>query len=236
MIEDSPHVALLDDGFIRLVDSMGDDQSILRATRVSTGSVARKAGDDRRLINFLMQNGHTSPFEHAAFTFHIRAPRFVMDEWMRHRTWSYNAQSQRYMDLSEKLSGYLPDLDRIGKQPPPGHNQQGRLIGEVVDEDYADLTRACIAATYEAAFASYREMIKEGVPRELARLVMPMGLYTEWFATVDLWNLLHFIRLRSAPSAQYEIRVYSDAIQGLIRPLVPLSFGAFRRHVLGKED
>lgn len=224
------------EGFVRLVDRMGDDGSIARAARVSTGSRARDEAADAKLIDSLVRMGHTSPLEHVVCTFHVRTLRAVMDEHTRHRTWSFNAESQRYRDLSGRLVGYVPPDDRIGKQPPKGRNQQGRTYPDLPDPDYNQMVRTAIENGYARAFGAYDEMIKMGAPREIARLVLPMGLFTEYYATVDLWNLCHFFRLRCAPGALWEIQEVASAMKALVAPLVPVALAAFERHILNPSD
>lgn len=239
---DSPHISInVGEGFVRLVDILGDDHSIARAARVSTGSVARNPEADAKLIDSLVRMGHSSPCEHVVITFHVRTLRAIMDEHMRHRTWSYNAESQRYKDMTGKLVGYIPPADKIGFQPPKGQNQQGRVFGDhpalngQIYDAYAETVQIGIASCYKFVFKAYEEMIGHGVPREVARLVLPMGLFTEYYATVDLWNLMHFFRLRCAPGAQWEIQEVANAMKALVAPLVPIALAAFERHVLKVE-
>lgn len=215
-------VSVLDHGFVRLVDSMGSDLSIVRAARVSYDADWRTGLDgnsDERLMRYLWKNAHTTPFEAVTFTFEIKAPIFVIRQWHRHRTWSFNELSARYRELPEEF--YVPDPAVIGTQSKD--NKQGRDIGGKSDM----LVPSMIDASCRAAFAGYRTLLEQGVPRELARSVLPLATYSHMFATVDLLNLLKFLTLRCDAHAQYEIRVYADAMRELIRPIVPVCLSAW---------
>lgn len=220
---------VLDHGFIRLVDSMGSDLSIVRAARVSHAAAWRAGedtGSDKRLINYLWRNHHTSPFEAVTFTFEVKAPIFVFRQWHRHRTWSFNEVSARYTELPEEF--YVPAPEVIGVQS--ASSKQARdLNADIGDEELrrrfaqtGDITLHC-----KAAFGLYRSLLKQGCPRELARSVLPVATYSHMFATVNLLNLFKFCTLRSHEHAQYEIRVYSDAMMDLIRPIVPVAVEAW---------
>lgn len=231
-------VNVLDHGHVRLVESMGSDLSIVRNARVSYDAEWRTgddAGKDEKLINYLLKNGHTSPFESARFTFDVKCPLFVARQWMRHRTWSYNEVSARYSQLPAEM--YVPDPNVLGVQSKD--NKQMRDISEeMTDEQWASAVMASetISAANQNAYDIYQNLIDNGVPRELARGVLPMNTYTHFFATVDLHNLMHFLRLRLHEHAQYEIRVYAEAMLELVRPAVPASVAAFERHVLNLSD
>lgn len=220
--------ALLNHGHIRLVDSMGDDLSIVRSARVSYNAEWRAgddAGKDAKLIDYLVRNGHTSPLECVQFTFDVKAPIFVIRQWQRHRTWSFNEVSARYTELPEEF--YEPELDQITTQSTD--NKQMRTAEQ---HPLADQIRCRIDDVCEFAFDSYRQLLHHGCPRELARSVLPMGTYSHMFATVDLNNVAKFLRERLHEHAQYEIRVYAQAILELIRPIVPVAMAALERHVL----
>lgn len=221
-------LAVLDHGFVRLVDSMGGDLSIVRAARVSYDAAWRAGedqGSDARLINYLWKNAHTSPFEAVSFTFEVKAPIFVFRQWHRHRTWSYNELSARYRELPEEF--YLPDPALIGEQS--ASNKQMRLVGELDAEDLMlreqqiNAVRLCC----EEAFTLYRELLSKGWPRELARSVLPVNTYSHMFASVDLLNLLKFLTLRCHEHAQHEIRVYAEAMRELAREVVPVAIHAW---------
>lgn len=217
-------IKLLDHGSIRLVDHMGSDLSVVRSARVSYDAEWRTgedAGADAKLINYLMKNRHTSPFESVTFTFEVKAPIFVFRQWHRHRTWSFNEISARYAELPEEF--YVPELAQITTQS--SSNKQMRTDQE---NDNAYIIRGMIASKSSEAFAYYRKMLELGAPRELARSVLPVGTYSKMFATVDLHNLLGFLRLRDHSHAQYEIQVYAQAMLQLIEPIVPVSVAAFK--------
>lgn len=216
---------VLDHGYVRLVEHMGSDLSVARAARVSYDADWRAGtdeGSDARLIHYLWRNHHTSPFEAVAFTFEVKAPIFVFRQWHRHRTWSFNEVSARYSELPEEF--YVPKPEHIGMQSKD--NKQARELNAISTFNYVApnvIRRRC-----EEAFDSYRTLIKGGVPRELARSVLPVATYSRMFATVDLLNLLKFFKLRDHAHAQHEIRVYAEAMRVLIEPIVPVSMAAFR--------
>lgn len=214
-------VDVLNHGFVRLVDHMGSDLSVARAARVSYDAAWRAGedqGSDTRLINYLWKNRHTTPFEAVAFTFEIKAPIFVFRQWHRHRTWSYNELSARYRELPQEF--YVPKAEHVGTQSQD--SKQAR-----VTTGYDGITPDIIRKTCEAAFHAYRMLLADGVPRELARSVLPVATYSHMFATVDLLNLFKFLTLRCDAHAQYEIRVYADAMLELIRPVVPTCVAAW---------
>ena len=221
---------VLDHGYVRLVDSMGNDLSIVRAARVSFDAEWRTgadAGADEKLINYLMANKHTSPFETVAFTFEIKCPIFIARQWHRHRTWKYNEVSARYTELPEEF--YIPDPLVVGKQHTK--NKQAREIP--VERDASELAQIGIEADMlrmhcTEAFRIYHFLMERGWPRELARSALPVNTYTRFFGTVDLHNLFHFLSLRDHSHAQYEARQYAKAIIRLIQPVVPVSVAAWQ--------
>jgi thymidylate synthase (FAD) len=218
-------ISVLDHGFARLVDHMGSDLSVARAARVSYDAAWRAGedqGSDAKLINYLWKNHHTTPFEAVSFTFEIKAPIFVLRQWHRHRTWSYNELSARYRELPEEF--YVPEIDKIGVQSP--NNKQTRIMDNGKKMEAA-LAQQRIREVSGIAFDRYRSMIADGIPRELARSVLPVATYSHMLATVNLLNLLKFMTLRCDSHAQYEIRVYADAMRDLIRPLVPVCLAAW---------
>ena len=242
MINDK--IDVLDHGYIRLIDHMGGDLSIVRSARVSYDAEWRPnsgAGDkvqgDEKLIRYLMRNRHTTPFEAVQLSFEIVAPIFVVRQWHRHRTWSYNEVSARYTPLPEKF--YVPKSHLIGKQN--ADNKQMR--DPMTPEEFADLPyaeqysilhmRLAIQNQNGAAFETYTKLLEMGMPRELARSVLPVGTYTHFFAQVNLHNLFHFLRLRLHTHAQYEIRVYAEAILELITPVAPVAVQAFKDSLAG---
>lgn len=221
-------IKVLDHGLVRLVEHMGSDLSIVRNARVSYDAEWRTGedeGKDAKLLNYLIKNRHTSPFESCVFTFEIKAPIFVLRQWHRHRTWSFNEISARYAELPEEF--YVPDAEQITTQSTS--NKQMRTDEKHPD---ADVLRVVIKQQCESAFVAYKGLIVSGVPRELARGVLPVNTYSHMFATVDLHNLMHFLKLRLHSHSQYEIRVYAEAMLKLIEPIVPFSVAAFKEHVL----
>jgi thymidylate synthase (FAD) len=219
-------IDVLDHGFVRLVDSMGGDLSVTRAARVSYDAAWRSGedqGSDERLIRYLWKHHHTTPFEAVTFTFEIHAPIFVFRQWHRHRTWSYNELSARYRPLPEVF--YTPDPTIIGEQSTD--NKQGRKAGDASLTEQRRGEVETMVAACQAAFATYRDLLAAGWPRELARSVLPVNTYSHMFATVDLLNLMKFLTLRCDGHAQYEIRVYANAMLDLIRPVVPVCVSAW---------
>lgn len=219
-------------GFVRLVDHMGDDLSVVRSARVSydadwrdelevttRGKMAKPK--DEKLIDYLWKNKHTSPFEAVTFTFEVKAPIFVFRQWHRHRTWSFNEVSARYTQLDE--GHYVPSLEQITTQSDS--NKQMRTNEE---HPYSEILQRTISDQCKNAFHIYNQLIVTGCPRELARSVLPVAAYSRMFATVDLHNLFHFLRLRLHEHSQYEIRVYAQAMLELIEPIVPVCVKAFR--------
>lgn len=222
-------INVLDHGFVRLVDHMGSDLSVVRAARVSYDAAWRAGedqGSDYRLIHYLWRHHHTTPFESVTFTFEVRAPIFVLRQWHRHRTWSFNELSARYKELPEAY--YLPALKVIGDQSAA--NKQARTIspgGDHLGQRAAELQ--AVDALHQRAFTLYHELLQARWPREVARSVLPVATYSHMFATVNLLNLLKFLTLRCDERAQYEIRVYADALRELIRPLVPVCVAAWEQ-------
>lgn len=202
---------------------MGSDLSVVRAARVSYDADWRSgddAGSDRRLIAYLWRNKHTSPFEAVTFTFEVKAPIFVFRQWHRHRTWSFNEVSARYTALPADY--YVPEPEMIEVQSHD--NKQARDISR----DGSPFARAIIRSACDASFAAYHDLLQHGVPRELARSVLPVSTYSRMFATVDLLNLLKFLTLRDHAHAQHEIQVYARAMLELINPIVPECVAAWQ--------
>ena len=221
-------IKVLDHGVVRLVEHMGSDLSIVRNARVSYAAEWRAGedeGSDSRLINYLMKNHHTTPFEAVTFTFEVKAPIFVLRQWHRHRTWSYNELSARYRELPEEF--YVPAMEQITTQSLD--NKQMRTTEQ---NPRAGYVAELITSIDKEAFSYYNTLLTCGTPREIARSVLPVGAYSHMFCTVDLHNLFHFLRLRLHSHAQYEIRVYAQALLELIEPIVPVAVKAFKKHVL----
>lgn len=211
-------IDVLDKGYVRLVESMGNDLSIVRSARVSYDADWRDPdkSSDRKLLRYLIKHEHTSPFEAVEFTFEVKAPIFILRQWLRHRTWSYNEVSARYVAL-EQPECYVPAGNVIGVQSLS--NKQGRTLNGV------DRHGAVVAYTKSVhdSVATYKQLLDDGVPREIARCVLPVATYSRMFAKVDLHNLLKFIRLREAPGAQYEIQQYAKALKDIARTVVPIT-------------
>lgn len=217
---------VLDHGHVRLFEYMGSDLSIVRNARVSHDAQWRTGEDaskDEKLIRYLMKNKHTTPFESVVFTFDIKCPIFVARQWHRHRTWSYNEVSARYAELPEEY--YVPEPAKVGQQSRS--NKQAREFSDATYLATGEFAAKTIHTICEAAFAAYRLMLSKDVPRELARSILPVATYTHFFATVDLHNLFHFLRLRLHPHAQYEIRKYAEALLECVRDIVPVAVSAF---------
>jgi thymidylate synthase (FAD) len=210
----------LDHGFVRLVDYMGSDLSVVRAARVSYDAEPRNDGSDAKLIHYLWKNKHVSPFEAVTFTFEVKAPIFVFRQWHRHNSWRFNEVSARYSELPEEF--YVPALDQITTQSMD--NKQMRTEKQ---NPHANLLQHDIHNAGRYAFKVYHEMLRDGCPRELARMVLPMGTYSRMFATANLRSLFHFLELRMHSHAQHEIRVFAQAMMDIVRPIVPICCDAF---------
>lgn len=220
-------IKCLDKGFVRLVDVMGDDNSIVQAARVSYGKGTKSVNEDRGLIRYLMRHKHTTPFEMVEFKFHIKLPIFIARQWIRHRTANVNEYSGRYSEMKDEF--YVPDLEQI--RPQSTMNKQGRS-----DETFPDETALAIKnkleTTQEHLFSEYKELLDMEFARELARINLPLSNYTEWYWKIDLHNLFHFLRLRIDSHAQYEIRVYGEAMAQIVKEIVPLAWEAFNDYSL----
>ena len=215
-------IQVLDHGFVRLDDAMADDLSVVNGARVSFARRKTEMEEsDEGLIRFLMRDRHGSPFEHNAFRFHIRCPIFVAREWFRHRIGSFNEFSMRYAKATDDF--YVPAAEDVRSQV----GKPGAYTFETVDTDLAETTRAELQAVYEIAYATYERLVESGVARELARCVLPMGAYTEFYWTVNARALMNFVSLRAAESAQREIRRYAESVETVLAELMPLTHAAF---------
>lgn len=220
-------ITVLDHGHVGLFESMGSDLSIVRNARVSYDAEWRAGEDedkDEKLLRYLLKNRHTSPFESVTFTFDIKCPIFIARQWHRHRTWSFNEVSARYSQLPSEY--YIPAADKIGRQAK--HNKQMREMQEL--PEYGEMEMGFIEDLQrhsELGYELYEYHLKSGIPRELARCFLSLNIYTHFFGTVDLHNLMHFLRLRLHSHAQYEIQVYGVAILELIRNVVPVTVKIF---------
>jgi thymidylate synthase (FAD) len=230
---------VLDHGFIRVIDYMGDDAAVVQAARVSYGRGTRRTRDDAGLINYLMRNWHTSPFEMCEIKLHVKLPIFVARQWIRHRTANVNEYSARYSILDREF--YLPSPEHLASQSTT--NRQGR--GEQLTGEEAERVLRLLRDGAERAYEHYEEMLnetsagevidesKQGLARELARMNLSLNFYTQWYWKTDLHNLMHFVRLRADAHAQYEIRAYAEVLLDVLERWVPLTAAAFKNQRLG---
>ena len=221
---------VLDHGFVRVVDYMGDDAAIVQAARVSYGRGTRRVQDDAGLIDYLMRHRHSTPFEMCEIKFHVKLPIFVARQWIRHRTANVNEISARYSVLDKEY--YLPAPAQLAAQSSV--NRQGR--GEALPPERAAAVLELLRADAERCYRHYEEMLDPdgaGLARELARLNLTLATYTQWYWKIDLHNLFHFLALRADAHAQYEIRAYAGAMLEVVRRWVPLAYGAFVKNRLG---
>ena len=232
-------IHILDHGFVRLIDYMGDDGAIVQAARVSYGAGTKSVRNDRGLIRYLMRHRHTTPFEMCEIKLHVKLPIFVARQWIRHRTANVNEYSARYSILDREF--YVPALEHVSEQSAT--NRQGR--GDNVPEAKARAVIDALRRDAMTVYDTYEHLIndtgdgtpvREGEPqlaRELARMNLGLNYYTQWYWKVDLHNLLHFLSLRMDPHAQYEIRVYADAIATMVEDWVPHAWSAFADYRVG---
>lgn len=199
------HIDVLDHGFVKLIDHMGDDTSVVRAARICHASQPGNEERDKQLIEFLMKSGHGTPFEHVVFTFHVKCPIFVARQWMRHRIASYNELSGRYTEYKEEF--YIPSRERLNERAVETFER-----------------------TYRLCYEAYQSLIESGVRRELARLVLPVSLYTQFIWTVNARSLMNFLSLRADSHAQWEIQQYALAIAEIFRSICPKTYEAFVKH------
>ncbi len=222
---------VLDHGFVRVVDYMGDDGAICQAARVSYGKGTKSVQNDEGLIRYLMRHWHSTPFEMCEVKLHVKLPVFVARQWIRHRTANVNEYSARYSILDREF--YIPAPEHINAQSAV--NNQGR--GEPLTGDEAARVLAILKADSARCYDNYETMISEdgqaGLARELARMNLPANIYTQWYWKVDLHNLFHFLRLRADAHAQYEIRVYAEAICEMVADWVPAAYRAFEDYRMG---
>ena len=223
-------IKVLDHGFVRLVDFMGDDGAIVQAARVSYGKGTKKVSRDRELIRYLLGHQHTSPFEMVELKFHVKLPIFVARQWIRHRTANVNEYSGRYSVMKEEF--YQPEADQIRLQSEV--NKQGRSETEAPEGLREDFVGHA-ADIQKQVYQKYNHYVAAGLARELARINLPLSLYTEWYWKIDLHNLLHFLRLRMDPHAQYEIRQYAIVMAEMVKAICPISWEAFEDYVLNAQ-
>ena len=222
---------VLDHGFVRVIDYMGDDAAICQAARVSYGKGTKSVQNDEGLIRYLMRHWHSTPFEMCEVKLHVKLPVFVARQWIRHRTANVNEYSARYSILDREF--YIPAPDKVAAQSVV--NNQGR--GEVLTGAEAAQVLDILKADSTRAYDNYEAMIsqdgQQGLARELARMNLPANIYTQWYWKVDLHNLFHFLRLRADAHAQYEIRVYADEICKIVADWVPFAYRAFEDYRMG---
>ncbi len=217
---------VLDKGFVRLVDYLGTDARIVQAARVSYGEGTKSVREDAALIDYLLRHKHTSPFEQVILTFHLKMPIFVARQWIRHRTARLNEISGRYSVMRDEF--YAPEPARVQKQSKA--NKQGSS-DEVPAELQAQVVKT-LRRDQEVAYEHYEDLLEDDIARELARINLPLSLYTEMYWQIDLNNLFHFLKLRLDSHAQYEIRVYGEAMAQTVRAVAPLAYEAFEEHIL----
>ena len=219
---------VLDKGFVRLVDYMGGDGRVVQSARVSYGEGTKTYREDAGLIDYLLRNSHTSPFEQVILTFHVKLPIFVARQWIRHRTARLNEISGRYSVMNDDF--YVPETEDIALQS--ADNKQGRS-SEILEKEQAEKIRAAFTEGQNSAYSAYRSLIDEGIARELARINLPLSTYTEWYWQIDLHNLFHFLKLRLDAHAQKEIRLYAKVLFDITKKVAPACCESFERHILG---
>ncbi len=221
---------VLDHGFVRVVDYLGNDQAIVQAARVSYGAGTKKAREDEGLIRYLMRHRHTTPFEMCEVKLHVKLPMFVARQWIRHRTANVNEYSARYSILDREF--YIPDRQHLASQS--SLNAQGRA--EPLPGQEAERVLSILKSDSAAAYEHYEQMLSQedqaGLARELARMNLPLNIYTQWYWKIDLHNLFRFISLRADAHAQYEIRAYAEAIGEIVKAWVPTAWRAFEEYDL----
>jgi thymidylate synthase (FAD) len=232
----------LDHGFVRVVDYMGNDTSIVQAARVSYGKGTKQVSTDSGLIKYLMRHWHSTPFEMCEIKYHIKLPIFIARQWIRHRTANVNEYSARYSILDKEF--YLPSSENLAAQSQ--NNRQGR--GEIIDGEQAKKVLSLLKEDAERTYANYETMLnerydgstidenKKGLARELARMNLTLNTYTQWYWKTDLLNLMNFLRLRADQHAQYEIRVYADIMLDTLKKWVPITYEAFLDYRVGGTE
>lgn len=220
-------IKVLNLGFVRLVDYMGGDARIVQSARVSYGDGTKTVREDAALIDYLLRNEHTSPFEQVVLTFHIKAPIFVARQWVRHRTARLNEISGRYSVMTDEF--YVPDVEDIRLQSKS--NKQGRS-NEFVHSDIKNDFLDSLQADQTLIYSHYETYLQKDIARELARVNLPLSLYTQFYWQIDLHNLFHFLRLRLDSHAQKEIRVYGEALAQCAKAVAPIAFKSFENNIL----
>jgi len=221
----------LNHGFVRLVDYMGGDEAIVQAARVSYGNGTKSTSEDRGLIRYLMKHKHTTPFEMVEMKWHCKMPIFVARQWIRHRTANVNEYSMRYSESKDEF--YVPELENVRYQSEV--NKQGGSDKKMA-ETVSETVREIIERTNKDTTRDYDLMNEAGIARELSRVVLPTSAYTEWYWKNDLHNTLHFLRLRMDKHAQYEIRVFADAMAGVVKKVAPMAYEAFEDYAVNSVN
>jgi thymidylate synthase (FAD) len=221
---------VLDHGFVRVIDYMGDDAAIVQAARVSYGRGTRKVTEDAGLIRYLMRHRHSTPFEMCEIKYHVKLPIFVARQWIRHRTANVNEYSARYSILDREF--YIPAPEHLAAQSSANRQGRGAVLTGAAAERVLTLLRQD-AGTCHDHYAAMLEEDQGGLARELARMNLTLNIYTQWYWKIDLHNLMHFLSLRADAHAQYEIRAYAEALQETMRAWVPTAFQAFLDYRLG---
>lgn len=230
---------VLDHGFVRAIDYMGDDAAVVQAARVSYGRGTRKVSEDAGLIRYLMRHRHTTPFEMCEIKFHVKLPIFVARQWIRHRTANVNEYSARYSILDREF--YIPAPEQLAAQSSVNRQGRGAVLEGQEAADVLDILRGDATRTYDHYAAMLNEdedgqpldPSRQGLARELARMNLTLNTYTQWYWKTDLHNLLHFLSLRADPHAQYEIRAYAEAMLEMLRAWVPITCAAFEDYRMG---
>ena len=224
---------VLDHGFIRVIDYMGDDAAICQAARVSYGRGTKAVSDDNGLIRYLMRHWHSTPFEMCEVKFHVKLPVFVARQWIRHRTANVNEMSARYSILDREF--YIPAPENLAAQSVVNNQGRGAVLEGAEAQRVLDILRDDATRAYD----HYEDMLstegQQGLARELARMNLPANIYTQWYWKVDLHNLFHFLRLRADAHAQYEIRVYAETMCDIVKDWVPQAYSAFEDYRLGGQ-
>ncbi|GKY90217.1 FAD-dependent thymidylate synthase [Sinisalibacter aestuarii] len=222
---------VLDHGFVRVIDYMGDDAAICQAARVSYGKGTKSVTNDEGLIRYLMRHWHSTPFEMCEIKLHVKLPVFVARQWIRHRTANVNEYSARYSILDREF--YIPAREHVAAQSTVNNQGRGELLGDAEAARVLEILKADAGRAYDNYEAMISQDGQQGLARELARMNLPANIYTQWYWKVDLHNLFHFLRLRADPHAQYEIRVYAEAIAAVVSDWVPFAYRAFEDYRMG---
>ena len=222
---------VLDHGFVRVIDYMGDDAAIVQAARVSYGAGTKHVQNDEGLIRYLMRHWHSTPFEMCEVKLHVKLPVFVARQWIRHRTASVNEYSARYSILDREF--YIPAPEHLAAQSVVNNQGRGAVLAPEESARVLAMLKSDAAQMYDHYEAMLSQDDQQGLARELARMNLPANIYTQWYWKVDLHNLFHFLRLRADPHAQYEIRVYAEAICKVVADWVPIAYGAFEDYRMG---